>query len=447
MLVIQRDPVRYATSGDLRIAYQSFGDGPTQIVIVPGFISNLDQVWDTPAFGPIFERLGAVARCVVFDKRGTGLSDRDLGFGSLEERMDDIRAVVDDVGFEEAALFGFSEGGPLSILFAAAYPERATALALYGTMARVRPAPDYPDGVGPELSTPLLEGVESRWGSGTALRAFCQHIPDTPAVREMFARYERGACSPRMARHILERNLEMDVRAVLPTVSTPTLVLHSSGDPLVPAAWGRYVAEHIPGARYVEHEADYHMTYDGEHSWFIDEVVTFLTGVQPAGPKLATERFLATVLFTDIVDSTKQAASLGDRAWRELLDRHDTASRDQVTAFGGRVVKTTGDGVLATLDGPSRAVECAVAIRDAVDPLGLKIRAGVHTGEVERRGDDVGGIGVNIGSRVAALAGPGEVWVSRTVKDLTTGSGLEFLERGRHELKGVPEEWELFALV
>jgi class 3 adenylate cyclase len=248
-----------------------------------------------------------------------------------------------------------------------------------------------------------------------------------------------------MARHILERNLDLDVRPLLPTVAVPTLVLHSTGDPIVSVTHGRYVAEHIPGARYVERDADYHMTFHGEKAWFTDEVIAFLTGKDHAEVNAPTERFLATVLFTDIVDSTKQAASMGDRAWRDLLDRHDAAARQRIEAFGGRVVKTTGDGVLAMLDGPSRAVECAFAIRDEVDGLGLRIRAGVHTGEVERRGDDVGGIGVNIGSRIATLAEPGEVWVSRTVKDLTTGSGLAFADRGRHELKGVPDEWELFS--
>ena len=249
-----------------------------------------------------------------------------------------------------------------------------------------------------------------------------------------------------MARHILENNMDLDVRALLPTVTAPTIVLHSSGDPIVLAPYGRYLAERIPGAKYVEHDADYHMTFHGEDAWFTEEVVAFLTGKEHAEPQVSTERFLATVLFTDIVDSTKQAATIGDRAWRDLLDRHDNAARKRVESFGGRVVKTTGDGLLATLDGPSRAVECAFAIRDDVDGLGLRIRAGVHTGEVERRGDDVGGIGVNIGSRIATLAEPGEVWVSRTVKDLTAGSGLTFADRGRHELKGVPDEWELFSL-
>jgi class 3 adenylate cyclase len=443
--VIDRDEVRYATSGDLRIAYQTFGAGDLELVFVPGFISNLDVVWQTRTFGPVLERLGSFARCVTFDKRGTGLSDRELGFGSLEERMDDIRAVVEAVGFERPMLFGISEGGPLGLLFAAMYPDRVQALALYGTLARVLVAPDYPEGVPRELVDPLLEGVEERWGKSTALGAFVQHMPDTQENREFVARYSRSACTPRMARQILTRNIEIDVRAVLPAVNVPTLVLHSTNDPLVPVAWGRYIAEHVPGARLIEHDADYHMIWDGASAWFLDEVEEFVTGHRPVAGA-PPERVLATVLFTDIVGSTERAASLGDHAWRRLLDEHDAIAKQRITAFDGVVVKTTGDGVLATFDGPSRAVACARAINEAIAALDLQVRAGVHTGELERRGDDVGGIGVHIGSRIAGLAGPGEVWVSRTVKDLTAGSGLEFDARGAHALKGIPEQWELYAL-
>ena len=443
--MVERDEVRYARSGDVRVAYQTFGAGPTNLVIVPGFISNLDEIWEASAFGPICERLGTVARCVIFDKRGTGLSDREAGFGSLEERADDIRAVMDAAGFDEAHLFGISEGGPLSIVFSAMSPERVKSLALYGTYARILQSEDYPEGIPLELTEMLIEGVEEQWGTGRALGAFVQGTPDSPDEIARVARYERGAASPRMAGYILRYNTQIDVRPLLATVAAPTLVLHSTGDRLIPPTHGRYLADHIPGAKYIEHDADYHVPFDGATAWFTPEVMRFVSGAEPAVTS-PTERFLATVLFTDIVDSTQKAANVGDRAWRELLDRHDTAARKRVEAFGGRVVKTTGDGLLATLDGPSRAVECAFAIRDDVGPLGLRIRAGVHTGEVERRGDDVGGIGVNIGSRIATLAEPGEVWVSRTVKDLTTGSGLAFEDRGRHELKGVPDEWELFSL-
>jgi class 3 adenylate cyclase len=443
--VVEVDEVRYATSGDLRIAYQTFGAGDLELVMVPGFISNLDMIWQTTTMAPILERLGGFARCVVFDKRGTGLSDRDLGFGSLEERMDDIRAVVDAVGFEQPAVFGISEGGPLSLLFAATYPERVRSLALYGTMARVRWAPDYPEGAPAELIEPLLEGIEERWGTSSSLGAFVQHMPDDPEAGELVARYSRGAASPRMARSILTLNCEIDVRPILSTVTVPTLVLHSTGDPLIPAAWGRYIADHVPDARFIGHDADYHMIFDGRSAWYLDALEEFLTGHRPITTAPA-ERVLATVLFTDIVGSTERAVSVGDNAWRQLLDQHDAISVSRVAAFDGTLVKTTGDGVLATFDGPSRAVACARAINDGLAPIDLQVRAGVHTGELERRGDDVGGIGVHIGSRIAGLAGPGEVWVSRTVKDLTAGSGLEFDTRGCHELKGVPDEWELFTL-
>lgn len=441
--------MRYATTdaatGELRIAYQEFGRGDLELVFVPGFISNLDMVWDTVALPPIFERLGSFARCVVFDKRGTGLSDRDLGFGSLEERMDDIRAVVDAVGFERPAIMGVSEGGPLSLLYAATYPDRVSALVLYGTMARILEAPDYPQGVPLELADALAGGVEERWGSGSSLSAFMQHIPDDPDARKRIARYARGAASPRMARQILELNTRIDVRSVLSAISVPTLVLHSTRDPIVSVEHGHYIADHVPGARFVEHEADYHMHYDGNAVWFLDEVEEFLTGHRPVA--VATiERVLATVLFTDIVGSTEKAAAIGDQEWHRLLDEHDAIASRHVSSYDGRVVKTTGDGLLATFDGPSRAVACAGSIRDGIAPLDLEIRAGVHTGEVERRGDDIGGIGVHIGSRIAGLAGPGEVWVSRTVKDLTAGSGLEFADQGRYALKGVPDEWELYAL-
>ena len=435
--------VRYARSGDLRIAYQRFGTGDFDLLIAPGFISNLDQMWNLPPLRQMLEYLGSFARCVVFDKRGTGLSDRELGFGSMEERMDDLRAVLDDADVARAAVFGYSEGGPLGLLFAAAYPERVSMLAIYASMARVLAAPDYPNGWTPEAVDALLDWVEQRWGQGRVLRVFINNGPDDEVTNQLLARYERGAASPAMARLILRRNCEMDIRPVLPTIATPTLVLQSSDDPVVPAAFGRYLAEQIPHARYIERAGAFHMTWRPEEAWFVPEVQEFLTGHKPQAPE--PDRFLATVLFTDIVESTAAAQRHGDAAWRRLLDEHDRVAADQVTRHGGRVVKTTGDGLLALHDSPSRAVACAVAICAAVIPLGVQIRAGVHTGEVEGRGDDVGGLGVHIGARIAALAGPGEVWVSRTVRDLTVGSGLTFADRGPHDLKGVVDHWELYS--
>jgi class 3 adenylate cyclase len=442
--VLDRGSVQYARSGDLRIAYQQFGEGELDLLISPGFISNLDLAWEMPPFRMIFDRLGSFARCLVFDKRGTGLSDRDLGFGSLEERMDDLRAVLDDAGIEQAALFGYSEGGPLSLLFAASYPERVSALALYGSMARVLEAPDYTVGLPADLMPWFIDRVERLWGAGEVLRFFVQHAPDDAATQDLIARYERSAASPKMAARILRHNIEIDIRGILPAIRVPTLVMQTAGDPAIPEPLGQYLANHVPRAAYIERPGGFHMTWDATRAWFLDEVEAFLTGHRPA--PVASERMLTTVLFTDIVGSTEQAARLGDRAWRRVLDDHDAQAGLAVQRHGGRVVKTTGDGLLAVLDSPSRAVACALAIRDGVGPLGLRIRAGVHTGEVERRGDDVGGIGVHIGARIAALAGVGEVWVSRTVRDLTAGSGLAFADRGRHPLKGVPGEWELYAL-
>ena len=438
--------IRYAESSDLRIVYQTFGAGDIDLVVVPGFISNLDLIWDIPAFAGMLRRLGRFARCVMLDKRGTGLSDRSLGFGSMEERMDDIRAVMDAVGLERAALFGYSEGGPLSLLFAATYPERATALAIYGSMARILDAPDYPSGFSEEDGDEFVQRVERDWGTGDAMydrSPFIQHIPDTDATRSLLARYERGACTPTMAANILRCNIAMDVHSALPAVSAPTLVVHSDGDPLLPVLHGRYLGNNIPGARYVETEGDFHMTWYPEDAAFLDEIEAFLTGERHAVADI--DRVLATMLFTDIVSSTEQAAELGDARWRELLDRHDELAGREVERHRGIVVKSTGDGLLARFDGPARAVACAGVIRDEVAGLGLRTRAGAHTGEVELRGDDVAGIAVHIASRVADLAGPGEVLVSRTVKDLVTGSGLAFEERGEHVLKGVPDRWHLYA--
>ncbi|HUQ39033.1 MAG TPA: adenylate/guanylate cyclase domain-containing protein [Acidimicrobiales bacterium] len=436
--------VRYAKSGRFRIAYQQFGDGDLDLLIVPGFISNLDMIWEMPTFRHMFERLGTFARCIVFDKRGTGLSDREMGFGSLEERADDLRAVLDDAGVSRTAVFAYSEGGPLSLVLAAARPDMVSAMALYGTMARSQWAPDFPAGIRLELAQPLIEVLEETWGQGVGLRQFVSGSPLSEATTQLIARYERGAASPALARHIIEANLEIDVRAVLPAITQPTLVLHTAGDPIIPVGIGRHLADNIGGARLVEGPGDFHMPWSVEEMWFLDEVETFLTGHRP-GPVQA-ERFLSTVLFTDIVDSTVEASRLGDRAWRGVLDDHDRLAAAAVARERGRVVKTTGDGLLALFDSPSRAIACARAIKAAVDPVGVRVRAGIHTGEVEGRGDDVGGLGVHIGARIAGLAGAGEVWVSRTVRDLTAGSGLTFDDRGRHALKGVPEEWELYSV-
>ena len=438
--------IHYAHSPDgVDIAYQVVGDGPIDIVFVPGFVSHLDLMWDVPWFAAIRDQLSSFGRLVTFDKRGTGLSDRNLGFGSLEERMQDIRHVMDAAGSGEAHVFGISEGGPLALLFAANHPDRVLSVATYGTFARLAAGDDHPIGVDPELIAAFLSAVHEQWGSGRAMSFFLQNVPESREVEQTMARYERSACTPQMADEILRRNVEIDIRGLLGTVRVPTLVLHSSGDPLVPVAHGRYLAEHLPAASLVEHPANFHGSWRAEDLWFLDHLRTSFAADAPARPPSSTRK-LATILFTDIVESTQHAVTLGDGAWRKLLDVHDDACAQSVGRFGGHLVKTTGDGLLATFDSPSAGIDCAREIRTRVSALGIKIRAGVHTGEVELRGDDVGGIGVHIGARIASLAEADEVWVSRTVKDLTTGSGLELIDRGRHSLKGVPEEWELYAV-
>jgi class 3 adenylate cyclase/predicted esterase len=438
-MVTSRSPIRYARSGELSIAYQVIGAGPVNVVIVPGFISNLDMMPDAYPYQRLLERLGAIGRCVLFDKRGTGLSDRDLGFGSLEERADDIRAVMDDVGFETASIFGYSEGGPLSIFFAATYPDRVDALVLYATFASLYAERDKEARI-----MELTDSIQQNWGSGRGLTPFLQGIPfHNDAVVAALARYERGAASPRLAAAILKAATEIDATALLDGVKAKTLVLHSTGDPTVPIEDGRRLAKGIPGATFIEYEADYHWFFDGRELWFIDKVVNFLAGDH--APPAITNRFLATVLFTDIVGSTEEASRRGDSDWARLLERHDQEALTGIDRFGGRLIKTTGDGLLAVFDSPSRAVAAAHAIKDAVGALGLTIRAGLHTGEIEQIDSDIGGIGVHIASRVIGHARDGEVWVSRTVRDLTTGSGLAYIAEGPYLLKGIPGEWELYS--
>ncbi len=435
---MERPEVRYAESGDLSIAYCRFGTGPIDVVVVPGFVTHLDLMWDLP-IAKQFEERGKYSRVVMFDKRGTGLSDRSMGLGSVEDRMDDIRAVMDAAGLERAALHGVSEGGPMAIMFAATYPERVTALALQGTFARILADADY-RGLPPEFVDGYVDSIEARWGTGEVISTFLQSEPGSvePAT---LARYERSSCTPRMAAQLMRHNMAIDVREVLPVIDVPTLVLHHTGDPVVPVGRARYLAEHIAGARLVELPGAVHV--GPESAAFSPITAEFLTGERR---EVEPDRVLATVLFTDIVSSTRQASALGDAQWRTLLDRHDDIARREITAARGRAVKSTGDGFLAVFDGPARAVRCAQAMGEAVQGIGLEIRAGLHTGECELRGDDVAGIAVHLGARIGALAGPGEVLVSSTVRDLTLGSGLEFADRGRHELKGVPGDWQVLAV-
>lgn len=420
---------RYAKSGELNIAYQLFGDGPRNLVHVPGFVSHLDLVWENPQRTEVARRWSTFARVLTFDKRNTGLSDRTASAPTLEERMDDIRAVMDDAGMESAAIVGHSEGGPMALLFAATYPERVDALVLVATFARLAPVPDLEE---------RLAFLEERWGTGRPLQFFFASDP------EWAARYERSAATPRAAVEILRLNAEIDVRAALPAVGAPTLVLHRTGDPVVPVAAGRELAESIAGAEFIELRGDTHLaTTDEEWRHEVDLIEDFLTGSHATADP---DRVLATVLFTDIVGSTEQAAALGDRAWRARLEANLERTERLVRQFGGRIVKATGDGVLVTFDGPARAIRCATALTAAAARDGLTIRSGVHTGEVELVGDDIVGIAVHLTKRVETLARPGTVYVSQTVRDLVVGSGFSLAERGTHVLKGIPGSWTLYEV-
>jgi class 3 adenylate cyclase len=361
----------------------------------------------------------------------------------MEERMDDIRAVMDAVGLERASLFGFSEGGSLAMLFAATYPHRTANLVLWGSYGSMVRRPDYPWGLTAEEIEEAARAYGERWGTGVGLSAFLPSRADDASARQWWARFQRMAASPGAAVALLRMNAEIDVRGVLGAISAPTLVLHRRQDVISAIEHGRFLAEHIPGARLVEFEGADHWPWVGEMGPIVEEIEEFLIGSRH-GPE--PERALATVLFTDIVGSTERAAQLGDRTWRDLLQRHDAMVRQALTRHRGREVKTTGDGFLATFDGPARAIRCAFAVRDNARDLGLDVRAGLHTGECELIGDDIGGLGVHIGARVAALAKPSEVLVSRTVTDLVAGAGIAFESRGTHQLKGVPGDWELFAV-
>jgi class 3 adenylate cyclase/alpha-beta hydrolase superfamily lysophospholipase len=450
--MIGQGEVGYARSGQISIAYTVLGEGPPDIVYVPGFVSHLDLAWDLPFMAGALRGLSQLGRLTTFDKRGTGLSDRTLGFGSFEERVDDIRAVMDEAGVERACLFGVSEGGPLSLLFAATYPERVSRLVIYGSLgARGFWAPSYPAGMPADDFELFTAMIEEAWGTGRALPMFVQHIPDSEEVRRALGRFERSACTPRMAVEVLRRNMEVDIRTLLPTIGVPTLVLHNRGDPRLAIEHARYYAEHIPGARLEERDGDFHISWRPQDMvWVGEQIHDFFAEADevtaPSAPSLPASRMLTTVLFTDIVGSTVRAAEVGDRAWSDTLDEHDRLIAGAVDLHDGELIKSTGDGALATFDGPSRAIDCARAVVRSVERLGIELRAGIHTGEIERRGADIGGLGVHIAARVADLAGPSEVLVSRTVRDLVTGSQVALDPHGTHSLKGVPDEWELYSI-
>jgi class 3 adenylate cyclase len=427
----------------VNIAYQVTGEGPFDLVLVPGFFSHLEIDRELPGYAHFLERLASFARLITFDKRGTGLSDRGVGLPDLETRMDDVRAVMDAAGSPSAALFGYSEGGPMCVLFAATYPERTRALVLYGTYAkRSDPDGDYPWAPTWEERLRVAHELEETWGENVDLSTMWPSAD--PAEAAWFQRRGRAALSPAGARDLILMNSKVDVRELLFSVQCPTLVLHRTGDRDSRVDEGRYIAGRIPGARFVELAGEDHSpAVDADQ--ILDETEEFLTGARPAP---ASDRVLATILFTDLVASTERARALGDAAWADLLSKHNHAIQQQLTRFAGEEIDTAGDGVLAVFDGPARAIRCALAIRDALRPLGLEVRAGVHTGEVERKaGDKPRGIAVHVGARIVSLAGAGEVLVSSTTRDLVAGSGLEFEDRGERELKGLEGPRRIFAVV
>jgi class 3 adenylate cyclase len=436
---------RYARSGDVHIAYQVFGEGDLDVVLVNGFVTHVELAWEHEPSARFLGRLGSFARVITFDRRGSGLSDPVREAPTLEERMDDVRAVMDAAGSERAALIGISEGVPMCILFAATYPERVRALVSSGGLARATEAPDYPWALPAEA---LLEAgaelVLPHWGTGAMVEVVAPSVAGDPEVRAFFARMERASASPGMLFSLAAMFIDIDVRDVVPTVHVPALVLHRRHDRLVNVRHGRWLAEHLPDARLIELPGDDHSFLYEDPERTLGDLQEFLVGTRDAPEP---ERVLATVLFTDVVDSTRTAAQLGDRRWREVLETHQRQVRAELARFSGREVKSTGDGFLATFDGPARAVRCARAIAGAAGPDGLRVRAGLHAGECEVMGEDIGGIAVHIAARVSALAGPGEVLVSRTVKDLVTGSGIAFEDRGEHALKGVPDLWRLHGVV
>jgi pimeloyl-ACP methyl ester carboxylesterase len=435
---------RYAKSGALHIAYQVFGEGDVDLVLVNGFTTHLELVWEYEPAVQMLEGLASFARVINFDRRGSGLSDPVTEAPTLEERMDDVRAVMDAAGSERAVLVGVSEGVTMSILFAATYPQRVRALVLSGGMARSTYADDYP------WASPAEALIESgfelmlpHWGDGSSIEITTPSHADDPEARAFAGRLERATASPGMLIALSTMFLDLDIRDVVPSVHTPALVIHRTRDRLVNVRNGRWLAEHLPNARMVEFDGDDHnFWYEGRAEW-LGEVQEFVTGSRAV---VVPDRVLQTLLFTDIVDSTGTASELGDRRWRELLEGHQREVREELTRFAGREVKSTGDGFLAAFDGPARAIECAREILRASESAGVPVRAGLHTGECEVIGEDLGGIAVHIAARVSAQAGPGELIVSRTVKDLVAGSGIEFADRGAHTLKGIPDVWQLYAV-
>jgi class 3 adenylate cyclase len=441
-MAIRPGPTRYTRSGDHHIAYSVTGAGPIDLLYIPTWLSQIEHLWEHPGIAHFFEAIAGRVRLIMFDRRGSGMSDPFDTAPTLEEQMDDVIAVLDAAGSDRAALFAQLDGGPMATLFAATHPERTIALILYATWARTLWAEDTPWANTRDARDAFVNDLVERWGTGSRVEALAPSMADDEEFREWYCKLERLSASPGVVKDMMMLSGDVDVRGVLGSIQVPTLVMHRDRDSLIDPRHSQYLASHVPGAKLVSLPGSDTLVVAGDAHAVLDEISEFFTGRRPVR---AADRVLATVMFTDIVDSTRRAAELGDADWRRLLERHDELVRRELARWQGREVKTTGDGFLATFDGPARGIRCGKAITDAVQGLGVEIRAGLHTGECEVRGDDVAGMAVHIGARVGSLAGPGEVLVSSTVKDLVVGSGIEFEDRGEHELKGVPGAWRVYA--
>lgn len=432
----------YTRSGSVNIAYQIFGDGAHDLLLVPGWISNVDVFWEEPTVVRFFEGLAKFSRVLLFDKRGTGLSDRVAGIPTLEDRMDDVRAVMNAADSKDATLFGYSEGGPMCALFAATYPGRTRSLVLMGSYARRQSAPDYACGLSDENFEQLLEDIDSGWGSPLDIERRIPSLASNQRFRRWWAKFMRAGASPASAAALMRMNSQIDVRPILPSIRVPALILHAKHDRVVDVEAGRYLAQNIPNARLVELDAYDHVPFGDSMGEVLDEIQKFVTG---RSDFYSDDRVVSTIMFTDIVNSTRIAAEMGDSGWRDSLDAHHATVRGELAIHRGTEIKTTGDGFHATFDGPARAIRCGQAICQSVEALGLQVRVGIHTGECIRRGDELEGIAVHIAARIGALAEAGQVLVSQTVRDLVAGSGIQFESQGVHRLKGVDGEWSVCA--
>ncbi len=435
---------KYTTSGSVNIAYQAFGEGNVDLVIVPGWVSNIDIFWEEPSVARFFERLASFTRVILFDKRGTGLSDRVTETPTLEERMDDVRAVMDAIGSKRAALLGYSEGGPMCALFAVTYPERTHSLIMIGSYPKLLASEDYTFGRPLDEFEAFMEVVKRDWGGPVGLDLRAPSRTNDPRFRQWWAKFLRTSASPSTALALSHMNANIDIRNLLPSIQVSTLLIHATGDRTLNVRASRYMAERIPNAKLVELDSEDHVPFGDSADEIVAEVQEFLTGTHAAGP---ADRVVTTLMFTDIVDSTKRAAELGDTRWRDLLNAHHAAVRHEFAVYRGKEIKSTGDGFHAIFDGPARAIQCGCAIHRAVKPMGLDLRIGLHTGECEIRGDSIEGLAVHLAARIAGFAHAGQVVVSQTVKDLVSGSGLKFEDLGVQSLKGIPDAWRLYGVV